>query len=81
MQSEILHGYCIGCRLPRLIQSLESFRNGTEIANANSLASESPTQALRYQSEAIANITSERKVMEDIRDFNVYGKKCQDCKF
>jgi hypothetical protein len=73
--------YCQSCPIPGIMSRLETARNAAESANANVLASDSPTQASPFRQEAITQLATLRQAIGELSSFVSSGKKCQSCQF
>ncbi|MDO8270046.1 MAG: hypothetical protein Q7T54_05265 [Candidatus Levybacteria bacterium] len=72
--------WCNGCPLPEILEKIMQSRNGALTANANILASESPTQAHPYRIEALWRIKKLRNEMAKLDEFKKsLDDNCPSC--
>ena len=72
--------WCGGCPLPEILEKITQAKNGALAANANILASESPTQAHPYRIEALWRMKKFRNEMARLGEFkNDLGNNCPSC--
>jgi hypothetical protein len=72
--------WCGECPLPEILEKITQSRNGALAANANILASESPTQAHPYRIEALWRTEKLRNEMVKLDEFiKGLGDNCPSC--
>lgn len=72
--------WCGGCPLPDILKKITQTRNGAQVANANAVASGSPTEAYPYQQEAQTETEKLRKEIVRLDRFMTeLGNNCPSC--
>lgn len=72
--------WCGGCPLPYILEKITQSRNGAQAANANILASESPTQAHPYRIEALWRMKKLRTEKARLDEFiTSLSDNCPSC--
>ena len=72
--------WCEGCPLPEILERITQARIGVLIANANIVASESPTQAHPYRIEALWRMKKLREETVALDEFiKSLGNNCPSC--
>lgn len=72
--------WCKGCPLPEILEKITQARNGVLAANANILASESPTQAHPYRIGALWRMKKLQDEMARLDEFKIsLGDNCPSC--
>lgn len=72
--------WCRGCPLPEILEKITQARNGVLVANANILASESPTQAHPYRIGALWRMKKLSNERARLDEFKIsLGDNCPSC--